>query len=170
MQSTRIAGIACLFGLATVHFLAGCFPEHSFVVPGMQLHVTDTSGRPIAGAKVLAVARQYPYTEVRARILTSTDTHGFARLPERRRWVMQAPLLMHGVVHHNIDVCVVASGLGPFSTELETRSVDAEIPLEVRLEPRKRDDVCVADPTHGISIISEARLPRGSAPVDILTP
>lgn len=121
-----------LIAIATVP-LTGCYPRYAMVQPNLSLSVRDETGAPIDGATVFFVAASNPHHMLHHKNTYVTDSDGVVRLKSEREWVLDVPIMIHGVGFYYFAWCVEKSGYVPVRGNLSAVDVSCSEEKEVTL-------------------------------------
>lgn len=91
----------------------GCYPRYALVQPNLTLTVRDQGGEPVDDATVFFVAASNPHHMLHHKDTYVTDRDGVVKLRPEREWVLDVPIMIHGVAFFYVAWCVEKSGYVP---------------------------------------------------------
>jgi hypothetical protein len=143
--------------------LCGCYPRYALVQPHLTLTVRDPSAEPIVDAAVFFVSASDPHHMLHHKDVYATDGRGIVELEAQREWVLDVPIMIHGVPGYFFRWCVDKDGYAPSYGGLSASDVWSS-----------HDEVVILAPGAGAgecrSRYEAFRRPRDAAPVQNSTP
>lgn len=122
--------------LAIAVVLSGCWPELKVAEPRAHIAITDESGAPIDGARVMVITQQYFLGPTHVHEFL-TDSKGVVDLRPQRQWVIEGAL-PDASVWFDWTFCVEKAGYRAVQAPLEhSRKATAIV-----LEPSVRKSTC----------------------------
>ena len=121
-----------LFVMAAVSS-TGCYPRYALVQPNLTLTVRDQGGEPVDEASVFFVAASNPHHMLHHKDTYITDRDGVVNLKSEREWVLDVPIMIHGVAFYYFAWCVEKRGYVPARGYLSATDVCCSHEEEITL-------------------------------------